>query len=454
VPASPRVILLSVVPLLLSAAIFIVGNGLFGTLLAVRMDLEAFPVDRIGLILACYSVGFVAGTRVVPPLVERVGHIRAFAALAAIAATTALLHALTVGEIAWAVLRALTGLCMAGLYTIVESWLNARASNAVRGTVMSAYMAVNFLAYGGAQLLLPLMDPSGFELFSLVAILVAVSLVPLALARIEGPPRIVAARLGLRALVRISPLGVAGCFAAGLINSAFTALGPYYARTIEATVEWIATFMAIAVISGFVLQFPLGRLSDRFDRRRVMFGVTLALCLVALAAWAVSAWTVRAGLGTPPREVLIALICLYGGLSYTIYPVSLTHANDYVPEGGLVAAAAGLLTVFGLGSVIGPVIAAAAMGPLGAGGLFAHIAVVAALLSAFIVVRMRRREALPPEAQGGFIAVPLTTPEAVTLDPRSEPLPETDDPHDADATDAADDRQLAFDLEPPDAPGR
>jgi len=442
VPASPRLILLSVAPLLFAAAIFILGNGLFGTLLAVRMDLEGYAVDRIGLILACYSVSFVVGTRAVPPLVERVGHIRTFAALAAVAATTALLHALVPGEIAWAALRAVTGICMAGLYTIVESWLNARATNAVRGTVTSAYMAVNFLAYGGAQLLLPLMDPTGFQLFSLVAILVAISLVPLALARVETPPQIVAERLGLRRLIAISPLGVAGCFAAGLINGAFTALGPFYARTVEDSVDWIASFMALAVISGFVLQYPLGRLSDRFDRRTVLLCLTAALGVAALAAWAVA---------DVSRQGLVVLICLYGGLSYTIYPISLTHANDYIPEGGLVGAAAGLLMVFGIGSVLGPILASQAMTPLGAGGLFVHIAVVSAALAVFTVVRMRRREALPPAEQSPFVAVPLTTAEAVTLDPRSEPLPE-DGEAGGDGDGGGDDRQLAFDFAAPGGP--
>lgn len=419
-----RRILLAVVPLLVSAAIMIVGNGLFGTVLAVRMDLETFAVDRIGLILACYSIGFVAGTRASPALVGRVGHIRAFTAFAAVAAVTALVHALHVSEILWAVLRVLTGFSLACLYTIIESWLNAKSTNQVRGTVMSAYMAVNFLAYGGAQLLLPLMDPSGFQLFSLVAILVTVSLVPLALARVEAPPEIVSERLGLRELLAISPLGVAGCFAAGLVNGAFNALGPLYARGVEDTTTWIAQFMAIAVISGFVLQFPMGHLSDRYDRRTVILGLTLALTVIGLLMG------VFASLGL---VILIPLLALFGGISYTLYPISLTHANDYVEPHRLIAASAGLLFYFGLGSTAGPVIAAQAMRVAGNGGLFFFFAAVGGILSLFVAWRMRRRAPLPNAEQGSFVAVPQTTAEAVTLDPRSEP----------------EDLQLSFDFDAP-----
>jgi MFS family permease len=437
-----RPILVAVLPLLISAAIMIAGNGLFGTLLSVRMDLEAFPVDRIGLILAFYSVGFVAGTRASPIVVDRVGHIRAFTAFAAIAAVTALLHALVVDAVLWAALRMLTGFAAACLYTIIESWLNAKAPNAVRGTVMSAYMSVNFVAFGGAQLLLPTMDPAGFQLFSLVAILIACSLVPLALARVAAPPDIVSARLSLRQLIAISPLGVAGCFAAGLVNGAFSALGPLYARSLEDSTAWIAEFMAIAVISGFVLQFPMGRLSDRFDRRTVILGLTLALTVTALLMGLIG------GLGS---AVLIPLLALYGGISYTLYPISLTHANDYVTPDRLIAASAGLLLCFGVGSILGPIAAAQAMGVVGEAGLFFFFAAVGAILSAFVVLRMRRRAPLPNAEQGPFVAVPQTTAEAVTLDPRSDP--EEGRPGDARADEPEDDRQLAFDFDPP-PPGR
>src|SRR4051812_42713858 len=211
----------AILPLLISLGILVLGNGLFSTLLAVRMGLEAFPVDRIGIIMAAYSVGFVLGTLRCPDVVERVGHIRAFAAFAAIAAVAALVHAMVIDQIVWLLLRVVAGFCLAGLFTITESWINASSTNVVRGRVLSAYMTVNYLSYGASQSLLTLIDPGGFQIFSMVAILVALSLVPLTLSRTQTPASVGTKRLRVIEIVRISPLGVAGCIGAGLINGAF-----------------------------------------------------------------------------------------------------------------------------------------------------------------------------------------------------------------------------------------
>jgi MFS family permease len=312
---------------------------------------------------------------------------------------------------------------MAAVYTIIESWLNAKAPNTLRGQVMSAYMAVNFVAYGSAQYLLTAMDPGGFQLFSLIAIIIAVSLVPLSLIRVQTPAEIQPSRLGLRHLIAISPLGVAGCFTAGLINGAFNAMGPVYARAIDPSPGWIAQFMMVTVLSGFLLQFPMGHLSDRFDRRRVMLGLTLAITAASLAL-ALS--------GVQSTAVMIGLICLYGGVAYSLYPISLAHANDFMEPADLVSAAAGLLLCYGAGAVIGPILAALAMGRFGIGGLFFYSAVVGLALAGFAVYRMGRREAPPAAEKASFVAVPQTTPTVSELDPRSRPQDEEE--------------QLAFDF--------
>jgi MFS family permease len=404
-----RAILLAVSPLLFSAAIMIVGNGLFGTLLAVRMDLEGVGVDRIGVILACYSVGFVAGTLICPWVVGTVGHIRGFAAFAALGATTALLHAMWFDEWVWGLLRMATGFSMACLYTIIESWLNAQSPNAVRGRVMSTYMAVNYVAYGLAQLLLTAMDPASFQLFSLVAILVSLSLVPLSLTPVEMPQSRRTARLGLLRLIRISPLGVAGCFAAGLVNSGFNSLAPVYARAVDPSPDWVAAFMMTAIFAGFILQFPMGRLSDRFDRRTVILWLTFAIAAVSVAA---------ATAGPLSMWLLLPLVALYGGLVYTLYPICLSHANDFMEPGLLVPAAAGLLLTYGVGASLGPIVAAQAMGWLGTSGLFFYSAAIGILLALFTLWRMTRRAAKPNEEQSAFVAVPQTTPVVAKLDPR------------------------------------
>ncbi len=422
-----RAILLAVLPLLVSAAIMIAGNGLFGTLLSVRLDREGIAVEAIGAILACYSLGWIAGTLACPSVINRVGHIRSFAAFAALVAVSALIHPLFVDGalwgVLWAMLRMLTGFCIAALYTIIESWLNAKSANAVRGRVMSAYMAINFLAYGFGQFLLTVASPAGPQLFSLVAILVCLALVPLTLARVETPPQLEPRRFSLSRLVAVSPLGVAGCLTAGLITGAFSALGPVYARTIRPDPNWVAEFMMVAVFSGLILQFPMGRLSDRFDRRRVILGLTLASGAVSAAL----VW-----LGTGSTGWLLGLIALHSGIAYTLYPISLAHANDYITPEELIPTAGGLLLCFGAGAAVGPVAAAAAMARLGSEGLFVYFTAVAMLLAGFAVYRMFQRVSLPNELQGTFVPVPQTTPTATLLDPRSVP----------------EDPQLAFDFAP------
>lgn len=420
-----RQVFAALLPLLLSVGILVLGNGLFGTLLAVRMDLEGFPVGQIGLILASYSIGFIGGTMAGPKLVARVGHIRAFAALAALAAASPLIHAMVIDEAVWAALRILSGFCMACLFTIVESWINTRSANAVRGQVLSAYMTVNYLSYGGSQSLITAMDPGSFQMFSLVAILVALSLIPLALGRVESPSGVSGARLGPVSLFRISPLGVAACFGAGMINGAFGNLGPVYARAIDPDVAWVGQFMMIVVLSGFVLQFPMGKLSDRFDRRTVFLGTVAGITALAGAL---------AVLDEAPFGILLPLFCLFGGLAYSVYPIGVAHANDFMRPEELVPASAGLLLMFGIGSVVGPVLAAWIMGGIGPSGLFAHIAAVGALLTLYTLYRMSRRQAKPLAEQGAFVALPVTsTPVALELSPRAEP---------------EEDGQLSFDFAP------
>lgn len=420
-------ILLGISPLILSMAAMVLGTTLLGTVLAIKMDLEGIPVEAIGLIMSLYSLGFVAGTLLCPGVVRRVGHIRAFAAFAALASGSALLHAFHIDPYLWAVLRTLTGFCAAFLFIILESWLNAKAPNHMRGQVMSVYMVFYYAAAGGSQALLVLFDTGGVELLLLVAIALSVSLVPLALARVESPDDIPAARLRLIELIRISPMGVVGCFSAGLIISAFNSLAPVYARTIDLSPGWVAQFMTTAILAGFVLQYPLGRLSDRFDRRLVVVGVTATLSAVG---------TGMALFAPISTFIALPLVAAYGALSLALYPLCLSHANDYLKPHQLVPAAAGLLLCYGVGAIAGPLLASAAMEFGGRAALFHYIAVVSGCFSVFVLYRMRRREALPSAEQSTFVAVPQTTYIFSELDPRYEP----------------DDGQLSFDFEAVPAP--
>ncbi|UEM02932.1 MFS transporter [Skermanella rosea] len=425
-----RQVFAAILPLLVSLGILVLGNGLFSTLLAVRMGAESFPVDRIGIIMAAYSVGFVLGTLRCPRVVERVGHIRAFAAFAALAAISALVHAIVVDQIVWLLLRVVAGFCLAGLFTITESWINASSSNTVRGRVLSVYMTVNYLSLGASQSLITVIDPNGFQIFSLVAILVALSLVPLALSRVQSPGSVGTNRLRVIEIVRISPLGVAGCIGAGLINGAFGSMGPVYVQARGGTVEDVGLFMMVAILSGFLMQFPMGRLSDRFDRRTVFLGAIAGVSAAAVAL---------AFADDVPNLAFAAMLGLYGGLAYSIYPIALAHANDFMSSDEVVPASAGLLLMFGVGSVVGPVLASQVMGLLGFNGLFFYIGSIAGVLVLFTLYRMTARQAKPLEEQGAFVPMPqtATTPIALELNPRAEAAGQEAD-------------QLAFDFDPPD----
>ncbi|MEM7445593.1 MAG: MFS transporter [Pseudomonadota bacterium] len=407
-----RVILIAIVPLLFSALLMVAANGLLGTLLSVRMNLEQFAVGDIGIIMAGYAVGFVLGARFGPVMVARVGHIRSFAAFAATGAATALIHPIFVGEILWGLLRISTGFSMACMLAIIESWLNAKAPNNRRGLLLSIYMVVNFTALAGSQPMLTITSPAGYELFSLVAILFALSLVPLSASRIEAPPPISTQRLKLVEVIRISPLGVAGCFAAGLVNSAFNSLGPLYAQAIHPSAEWIGFFMLTAVLGGLVLQVPMGRLSDYFDRRKVILG--LATTQIVVTACVIL-------FGAIDDAILLGMLAVFGGLAYTLYPISLSHANDFMQPHQLLLASASLLLCFGVGAAIGPIVAGQIMNQIGTWGLFAYIAAIGVLLTGFTLWRMTKRATLPNEDQGNFVAIFQTSPVANELDPRYEP---------------------------------
>lgn len=400
------------VALFVGTALLITGNGLFTTLLAVRMGIENMPAFSIGLVLACFAVGFILGTRTCHWFVDRVGHIRSFAALAALAACTALLHPVFVSPIAWGILRVLTGFCTAGLYTIAEAWINAKVPNEIRGRVLSLYMVSSFLALSLGQLMLNLGGPETFVLFSVVAMLFSISLVPVALTRMEAPVPDPGGRLSVFALMRISPLGVALCFSSGAINAAFFNMGPLFAQQSGFDTGQVSTFMATAIFAGLLLQWPIGWLSDRFDRRKVVMWVLAGAAIASLMI---------AIVGDLPFAMLLSFVAVYGGLAFTLYGQGVTHANDYAETTQLVSVSAGLLFAYGVGAVIGPVAASAIMSFFGPFGLFIFTGALTSALASFVVYRMTRREPLPAEDQTPFSPMPATTSVIAELDPRTDP---------------------------------
>ena len=386
--------------LLLGIALIQLGNGLQGTLLGVRATLEGFGTGITGLVMTGYFAGFLAGSGIVPRLLSMVGHVRVFAALASLASGAALLHVIFVSPVSWGLIRLVTGFSFAGLYVVAESWLNDAATNKTRGQLLSVYMITVMGGMGGGQLLMNLYDPLGFELFVLVSVLVSFALIPITLSAGRAPSFEAPESIGVRALFRASPLGVAGAFLIGIAHGALFSMGPVYATLIGMTVERLSFFIAAALLGGLVLQWPIGWLSDRFDRRKVIVAV----------AWVAAGAAFGAGLGgADSYAVLICLTALLGGTSLPLYSLCGAHTNDHLMPRQMVAASATLVLIGGAGLTLGPSIAAAAMGFAGSSGMFWALAAVHGCVGAYGLYRMVRRDPVPLDKQRRYRPVSLRT---------------------------------------------
>jgi MFS family permease len=352
--------------LLVGMGILLGGNGLLGTLLGVRAGLEEFPETGTGSIMAAYFLAFILGTFFCPAIIRRVGHIRAFAALAATGSATAIMHALLVHPIAWGVLRVITGICMVGLFMVMESWLNVLAPTERRGRIFAAYTALNLTAMAAGQFFILAGDPLAFVPFALVAILYSIAVVPVALTR--------------HRLYAISPLGVIGTLVAGLAQGAFWGMGAIFAQGVGLSHTGIAVFMGATIIAGALLQWPIGRFSDHHDRRTVLTIVCFAGVMSALVALYV------AELSVPP---LLASAFVYGGFAFSVYSLSVSHVNDHLTSAEVLQATSGLLLIYGIGATVGPALVGIFMDILGPGSLLGYLATVLALLGLFGLYRVR-----------------------------------------------------------------
>jgi len=390
--ASMRAVVGSAWALLVGLGLLMLGDGLQMTLLALRASLEGFPTAVTGVLMSSFYVGFLGGSVLAPGIVRRVGHVRTFAALASLASACILVHAVFVGPLAWAALRLASGFCFAGIYVVAESWLNDAASNETRGQLLSVYMVITYVGFGLGQLLLNAADPLGYELFILTSVLISVALVPLLLSASPAPHSAGVEPMSLRALYRVSPLGFLGAVATGMAGGALFGMGPVYAQAIGLSVAQVSLLMSAPVVGCVCLQWPIGHLSDRFDRRRVLTAVTWLAALAAAAA------TVAA------RDFLelLVVIALLGGLSLPLYALSVAHANDFLERRQMVAASAGLVLASGIGAVAGPAAASLAMDALGPSGFLWFVAAIHAALGVFAFYRMARRPARPLEDQGPF----------------------------------------------------
>jgi MFS family permease len=414
-----KALLSSVSSLLFAVAILITGNGLQQTLLPVRASFENFRPIEIGLMGSFYYLGFVLGCVYGGRAIQRVGHIRTFTALASIASAVVLVHGLTVEPLTWAALRAVTGFCFAGLYLVIESWLNERAHNENRGFVMGLYTMINLSVIVVGQMMLTLGDPSSLLLFAYASILVSLAAVPIALTASPQPAPIAKAQLRPAKLYRISPAGVAGVSLAGAATGAFWSLGPAYAVEVGADTREVAIFMSIAVLGGALVQWPIGRLSDRVDRRVVVIG---ACAVGALAAGGLVA------IGGEKSLSAAALAAVFGSAALPLYAISAAHVFDLVERSDFVETSSGLLLANGVGAVAGPLAAAFFMRNVGPQGLFMATGLAHLALGAFVLWRMRTRPPAP-EAQRSEFDLATTAPTMVALTPEPPDLPPDPDTH-------------------------
>ncbi|MFW6341321.1 MAG: MFS transporter [Wenzhouxiangella sp.] len=404
---------LSLTALFVSAAILFVGGGLNAVLIPVRAALEGFTTVQIGLLGTGAAIGTVVGCMLSPHLIRRVGHIRAFAVLAGGAAVVALTHGLAINPWVWILLRIPTGLCFAGLATVIESWLNASSGNAARGRTMAGYMIIQLAMQTFGQLLLMTADPALLNLFALVALAVTASLIPVGLTRAIVPGPVADVRLDLGRIHRQSPSGVIGAVAVGLVNGSFWALAPLFAADRGLVPGQLALFMSLAVIGGALLQYPLGRWSDYLDRRRIILLTAGGAAVAAVGLATLSGF----GFG-----FMLGMVMLLGAFMFALYPLCVAHVNDHVGEGEFVEASSGLLLLQGLGAVAGPMIAAVIMDRAGSGGLFYFIAIVYGLLMVFVWTRLQRTPRPPAADREDFVAMPASATAGLDLDPRSSAL--------------------------------
>lgn len=383
-----------IVPLLLAVFLMMGGTGALTTIVSVRLDAAGAPPILLGALTAAYYLGVTVGSTQAFRLVGQVGHIRAFSASATVLVAATLGHTLGSDPAAWIALRLVEGCCMAGLFVCIESWLNQSATSATRGQILALYMIALYGAQGGGQYLMVIDDPHGFKQFVVVSILVSLALVPVALSRTAPPllQKLDSIRIGH--LYRASPLGFAGTVISGLVVGAFYGLGPVHVRHLGYDLGQSATFVSAAIIGGMLLQWPVGKLSDLIDRRLVLVGLFAALAVVSI------------GMTVLPQGKfgpLLAGISLFGGIIFAIYPICVSHTNDFLTPAEMVPASGGMVLGFSIGAIAGPFLASLVMAVFEQDGLFLFSALVAIVALAFALWRMTVRPPVPFDQRLPFL---------------------------------------------------
>ena len=386
----------SIFSLLLSYGLLLLANGLFNSLLGLRATLEGVSTSWLGFIMASYFLGLLLGGLFAGRIVARVGHIRAFAVFASLMSTTALLHPLFLEVSYWMLLRLVSGFCMAGLIIVTESWLNDATPSHQRGGVLSSYMMVNYMAAGCGQFLLNVGDVGQFELFSLASIIFSLALIPVLLTKQSAPTIAVDSKLSFDLLAKVGPLAILGVFVAGASNASVHAFAPVYALEVLGDTRLIPQFTATLLISGLLLQWPLGRLSDRIGRGWLMIFVPICISISAIFVILATHYA--------PDLIWYAVAC-YGAFLFTLYSIAVALINDIVGPELRVKIAGAILIVYGLGAISGPIVVGPLIDLIGVQALFIVSVINSSLLAGLAVYR-RVYQAIFVRPVQPFVAVP------------------------------------------------
>ena len=418
--------------LFLGMGFIMLAHGYQGSLLGVRAVQENFGLVATGFMMSGYYVGYFIGAKTIPGFILRVGHIRVFAAFASIASIVILMHSILIHPFTWFILRVVTGISMVSIYTIAESWLNDRSSNKNRGSVLSIYMIVLYGSMGIGMFFLNFSKPENFQPFILVSLFMSLALIPILLTKRKAPTFKKISSMSLRELYEVSPLGMVGSLFYGTAQSALFSLLAVYAASMNFTIFEISLVTFLLAISGAVAQFPIGKLSDKFDRRLVIVYTTFGAAFFALCVIVASnQMYLPDNLATSKTWFYICLI-LFSFCSLPMFAIIFAHTNDYIPKEKFVAAGAGLQFAFGLGAISGPFLCSVFMDVIGSNGYFVFLIIFHSIIGIFAIHRMRIRESVEnPDSQ--FVAMHSTiTPAGIELNPTTEPIEEpvkTEDAH-------------------------
>jgi MFS family permease len=411
-----------VLALLISTAFLLAANGMLGLLLPLRGAAEGFNTAELGLLGSAWATGFILGCLTAPIVVRRVGHIRAFASAAAGASTIILLHTMLPIPGVWIGLRIVSGFFTAGAFMIIESWLNERATNESRGSIFGVYMTVTYLGITAGQLGVGAGDPRQATPFMIGAILFALAILPTTLSTAASPRPLTRVSINLRSLFRNSPVAFLAVLMVGVVNGAFGTLSAVWGARVGLSTPVIALMISAAVVAGALLQVPIGRISDKTDRRYVIVGLALAA-----GAAGISIFLLR----PVDATLVLALVGLYGAATYPIYGLAVAHANDYAEPSEFVAVSGGLLLLYGAGTMVGPLAGSAAMADIRPEGLFLVTATAHALIAGYAFYRTYRRAPIPESVREPFTTVPVSralTPQTAALDPRADDITALDEP--------------------------